>query len=167
MALAHDLLAQAEQLANLDPGKPKQANLRRAISSAYYALFHLLAAECVRRVQPASPAGVGARIARTLAHTEMKEVCGNVIKSAPGPIFLELQPGGFSDAIRIVAEAFLELQNARHTADYDLAATYTRTHVAEFTKQAADAFEKWQSVRDSEEATVFIYALLFARRWAK
>ena len=45
MSLHADLLDQAEQLAQLDPRRPKQANLRRAISSAYYALFHLLAWE--------------------------------------------------------------------------------------------------------------------------
>ncbi len=43
MSLHADLLDQAEQLAHLDPRRRKQANLRRAISSAYYALFHLLA----------------------------------------------------------------------------------------------------------------------------
>lgn len=32
-----DLIDQARVLATLDVGKPKQANLRRAISSAYYA----------------------------------------------------------------------------------------------------------------------------------
>ena len=42
MSLHADLLEQAEQLAQLDPRRPKQANLRRAVSSAYYALFHLL-----------------------------------------------------------------------------------------------------------------------------
>src|SRR5208337_2257920 len=45
MSLHAELLDQAEQLAQLDPRRPKQANLRRAVSSAYYALFHLLAWE--------------------------------------------------------------------------------------------------------------------------
>ena len=34
-----DLFSQAETLAKLDAKKPKQANLRRAVSSAYYAVF--------------------------------------------------------------------------------------------------------------------------------
>ena len=37
MSLHADLLAQAEHLAQLESGRPKQASLRRAISSAYYA----------------------------------------------------------------------------------------------------------------------------------
>ncbi len=36
MSLHADLLDQAEQLPQLDPRRPKQANLRRAISSAYF-----------------------------------------------------------------------------------------------------------------------------------
>jgi hypothetical protein len=40
-----DLLEQAVTLATLDVRKPKQANLRRAVSSVYYAVFHLLVDE--------------------------------------------------------------------------------------------------------------------------
>ncbi|HQZ68834.1 MAG TPA: hypothetical protein PLY87_27290 [Planctomycetaceae bacterium] len=41
-----DLLQQAESLARLDQrGAPRQANLRRAVSSTYYALFHFLVDE--------------------------------------------------------------------------------------------------------------------------
>ena len=40
---AHDLIATARSLTGLDPRKPTQANLRRAVSTAYYAVFHLLA----------------------------------------------------------------------------------------------------------------------------
>jgi len=39
MSLHADLLDQAEHLAQLDQRRPKQASLRRAVSSAYYALF--------------------------------------------------------------------------------------------------------------------------------
>ena len=39
--MTDDLLTQARQLALIDVGKPKQTNLRRAISAVYYAVFHL------------------------------------------------------------------------------------------------------------------------------
>jgi len=45
MSLAKDLLDQANRLARSEKSKPKQASLRRAVSTAYYALFHLLIAE--------------------------------------------------------------------------------------------------------------------------
>jgi hypothetical protein len=42
MGLAQDLLQQAEHLATYEGSSPSQASLRRAVSTAYYALFHLL-----------------------------------------------------------------------------------------------------------------------------
>jgi hypothetical protein len=38
MSFADDLLEQAYHLANRESKKPKQASLRRAVSTAYYAL---------------------------------------------------------------------------------------------------------------------------------
>src|SRR5712692_10126463 len=46
MAFPDDLLELAQHLADLHPTqKPHQASLRRAVSTAYYALFHLLISE--------------------------------------------------------------------------------------------------------------------------
>ena len=48
--LHDDLLEQSRALLDLDRTKPKQASLRRAISTAYYALFHLLIHEATSRM---------------------------------------------------------------------------------------------------------------------
>ena len=45
MAFAEDLLDQAFLLLNKETKNPKQASLRRAVSTAYYAVFHLLVQE--------------------------------------------------------------------------------------------------------------------------
>src|SRR4051794_37786887 len=71
MSLHDDLLIQAEQLAQLDSRRPKQANLRRAVSSAYYSLFHLLTAEASALY--AEEPGLASRINQTLDHGEMKK----------------------------------------------------------------------------------------------
>jgi hypothetical protein len=47
MGFADDLLEQAYHLLNKDGDDPKEASLRRAVSTAYYALFHLLIDEAV------------------------------------------------------------------------------------------------------------------------
>ena len=39
------LILQARMLAGSDPRRPKQATLRRAISTAYYGIFHFLIEE--------------------------------------------------------------------------------------------------------------------------
>ena len=49
MSLHENLLVHAEALVTMDRTKPRQANLRRAVSAAYYALFHLLIHEAVLR----------------------------------------------------------------------------------------------------------------------
>ncbi len=48
MAFADDLLEQAYHLANKEE-PPLQASLRRAVSTAYYALFHLLIDEVLSK----------------------------------------------------------------------------------------------------------------------
>jgi hypothetical protein len=45
MAYHNDLLEQAIDLIHYKPSDPNQAALRRAVSTAYYALFHLLISE--------------------------------------------------------------------------------------------------------------------------
>jgi hypothetical protein len=47
MAYHDDLLDQALHLVHKERRNPKQASLRRAVSTAYYALFHLLMNEAV------------------------------------------------------------------------------------------------------------------------
>ena len=47
MPFPDDLLEQAYDLAQKELISPKQASLRRAVSTAYYALFHLLIDEAV------------------------------------------------------------------------------------------------------------------------
>ena len=40
---SRDLILTARGLTELSPRRPNQANLRRAVSTAYYAVFHCLA----------------------------------------------------------------------------------------------------------------------------
>lgn len=167
MPLANDLLIQARMLATLEPTKPKQASLRRAVSTAYYALFHLLTAACIQRFAPTVPVSLGPRIARALSHAEMKDVCVSVSKGNSGPVLQVLVPASFSVEIRNVAKAFVDLQEARHFADYDLSAFHNRLDSVEFINQAERAFADWNRIRASDEAAVFLSALLFAKRWGR
>src|SRR5579863_6321021 len=72
MPFPNDLLEQARHLANREPKRPKQASLRRAVSTAYYAIFHLLSMEMAKNwKRPAERFTV----ARMLDHTPMVKVC--------------------------------------------------------------------------------------------
>lgn len=75
MAFHDDLLQQAHHLARLDRRRPKQASLRRAVSAAYYALFHHLIAEAVAywRIEEQRHT-----LARVFEHGKMKNACINL-----------------------------------------------------------------------------------------
>jgi len=72
MSFADDLLQQAQHLANKERRYPRQASLRRAVSTAYYALFHLLIDDAVSTWEVARQRGA---LARTFEHGKMKRVC--------------------------------------------------------------------------------------------
>jgi hypothetical protein len=75
MALHHDLLDQAAHLARKEPKRPKQASLRRAVSAAYYGLFHLLVDAAVKQfVRGQNPWDLQNVLRRAFDHSEMKSM---------------------------------------------------------------------------------------------
>ncbi len=85
MALHDDLLAQADHLAHVDKKKPKQANLRRAVSAAYYALFHLLIDEssCFL-VAGKQREALRHQLARSFDHGHMKKTAQAFVQPGAG-----------------------------------------------------------------------------------
>jgi len=73
MGLPEDLLEQAQFLAQREQRRPRQASLRRAVSTSYYAVFHLLSASSASQASPAVPVGLSDRVQRSLEHGSMKE----------------------------------------------------------------------------------------------
>ncbi len=161
MRLANDYLEQARHLARLDRTRPKQANLRRAVSVAYYALFHLLCDEAasvlVRGLRDKSD--LKARTARTLDHGTMARVCRVFAAGALPSGLVFLQP--IDADLRFVADRFVRAQEERHNADYDLNIVFDRTDTLNFIDQVEDAFDAYNRVRQSDAATYFLFALFF------
>ena len=83
MSLASDLLVQARVLCLIDSKKPKQANLRRAVSTAYYALFHLLIDDALNVLSPTAPQGLAHVMRRAFNHADMKAACKGFGSSNP------------------------------------------------------------------------------------
>lgn len=74
MSLHDDLKKQAWHLATREPKRPRQASLRRAISSAYYALFHLLIEDSGRfLLSGTNRKHMRETLARAFAHADMKK----------------------------------------------------------------------------------------------
>ena len=78
MAYPDDLLEQERHLAKREPKRPRQARLRRAISSAYYALFHLLIAETVKNWKRPQERY---SLARMFDHAAMGKTCTKACRS--------------------------------------------------------------------------------------
>ena len=147
----------------MEEDAPEQASLRRAVSTAYYAAFHLLLQDASWRMSSQSSL-LASQIARAFSHGEMRQVC-RAIQKGTGSFALE--PVQSSDALRSVAYDFLFLQEERHRADYDPGALYSSAEAGECVGRVEALFQTWSRIRDSEEANVFCAALLLGTRWAK
>lgn len=163
MSLQDDLLVQARHLATCDRrGRPKQANLRRAVSAAYYALFHLLVSDASGRlVRGADRLQLRYCLERAFSHANMKDVAQSFSNERVSP---KLSPGLNNSSIQTelmrVAEAFVDLQQARHEADYNTARNLTKDETIDYIIQAQQAFDDWEKVRKSLQADVFLVGCL-------
>jgi uncharacterized protein (UPF0332 family) len=167
MAFPRDLLEQARFLVRREARKPKQASLRRAVSTAYYAVFHLLAVEAASQASPLAPAGLRSRVQRALEHTKMKGAAAGFVSNNPSRVIQPLIPQPISAALISVASNFTNLQDERHKADYDLSIPFDRARAQDAVARAEQVFAEWDAIRDTDEARVFLAALVFHERWNK
>ena len=96
-----DLLTIARELARREVGRPRSVSLRRAVSSAYYALFHALCAVCAASLVGAKPWRHYTPVYRSLEHRKTLDGLK-----------------GSGSRLMAVAGAFKNLQDKRHEADY-------------------------------------------------
>ena len=153
MPFPDDLLEQAYDLAHKEPTDPKQASLRRAVSTAYYDLFHLLIDEAVSKWAVERQRSI---LARTFEHGKMKAICDDVLKTVKsgGPVLPELNT---------VAHNFIQLQQHRHVADYDNSKQWSRTDVVNVLALATDAFTAWRAIRTQDAAQDYLLQLFLPR----
>jgi hypothetical protein len=161
------LLDQADGLiAPPRSGAPRQVNLRRAISNAYYSVFHAIAAEAadifIGRMQRQSP--MYELVYRSIDHKSLRKLSEDVKKPTMPERYSKYVPtGGLGPDLVAVATAIAELQEKRHRADYDplfrvqmsdalLAVETSRTALARFRRA------------NRNNRKVFLSLLVFAPR---
>lgn len=155
MTFAYDLLEQALHLADRDQPHPNQASLRRAVSTAYYALFHLLIDEAVSNWGVMRQRAV---LARTFDHGKMRAVCDGCVKA----FYSAGQPAS-GVSLKNVADAFGQLQQHRHTADYDNSVVWSSADAMGAIDLAIDAFGDWRSIREQPAAQDFLLQLFLPK----
>lgn len=159
MGLAQDLLQQAEHLATWEGPNPSQASLRRAVSTAYYALFHLLIEQASLRWQGSSEAKTG--LERGFVHGLMKNVSLQFGKAT----WQDWHGGqqAVPQALQNVAQAFVYLQDERQTADYNNHERWSPAEVQQALHTARSAFQDWDSIRNDPMAGNYLLAMLLPK----
>jgi hypothetical protein len=153
MALAEDLLKQAFLLLNKESRNPRQASLRRAVSTAYYALFHLLIQEASANW---SHKDTRDYLARAFEHRTMNQACKWAENNDyPASVSPQIVAG-----LRSVARAFRELQHQRHLADYSNVTKWDRIEASAKVNQCKTAFSDWKSIRNEHVAQRYLVSLL-------
>jgi uncharacterized protein (UPF0332 family) len=148
VSLASDLLTTAGQLAQLHQRRPRQADLRRAVSTAYYALFHGLAETAADRLVGATPpARRSLAWSRVLNHTSAKKAW--------------VRAEQFSDSadLLLFTSTFPELQDLRHQADYDPNVRFQHNFVVTRIDEASQALAALQSVPRAQQVDFVTLAL--------
>lgn len=157
----HDLIRIARQLASGavggNRGRPRQTELRRAISAAYYALFHTLALSCANALAGSSRANrsrpTWRQTYRALEHGHARNQCLN--QSAMRSFPAEVQDFG---------QLFARMQNRRHSADYDPYARFSRTNVMRLIDATGEAMIRFESTAAADRRSFAIHVLLRSRR---
>lgn len=161
------LLDQADRL--LRPqggGAPRQADLRRAISNAYYAVFHAVvteaADELVGKAYRTSPRYALAY--RSIDHRSLRELCGDIRKLTLPAKYSAYSPrGGFGPDLVALANAVVDLQEKRHLADYD---PLYRVNISDAVLAVATARSALQrfSAANRSSRKMFVSLLAFSPR---
>lgn len=112
--------------------------LRRSVSSSYYAVFHALArmsADCLVGPAPAKRSNKAwTEVYRGLQHGWCKEACKEAAKV------------DFPTGLQKFSHALIQLQEARHRADYDPSAQFTKDEASSMLETARIAIEELKTV---------------------
>lgn len=133
------LLDAAELLApsSAGRGRPPYTAHRRAVSTAYYAVFHAITDRVADKVFAEADTEFQRRVRRWINHGDVRNVArwisqlqGRISGSPPPHIKALLDPQGgpthIDAATAAIADGFLELNDKREQADYDHEAVFTR-----------------------------------------
>ena len=160
MDLIDDFFSHAVRLAAPEkPSDTEQIDFRRAVSAAYYAVFHLLT------MTAAESWTVGRerhRLARLFEHGRLKTAS----LALPGKLRERLGDNASpddqktADTLGAIAKDFVALQQDRNSADYDNSRTWSYTEVENVIVRAHDLYLGWITVRKTPLAESYLLDML-------
>ena len=165
MAFSDDLLSQAAHLAARGPGRPRQADLRRAVSAAYYAMFHEISDRAVRSILRGADARgrIGSRVRRAVSHASVLKACKWMVGTTPDVVksMLPHDSGDIPSALRLICRYTISLQGERHRADYDFSAPFTRSAADASVAFTQLVLSDFRGLPDDPAMQVFLLGCLF------
>ena len=159
MAYHDDLLDQAGELIHKSEPNSTQAGFRRAVSTAYYALFHLLISETALNWSRDSSRGA---FGRMFDHGLMRKASQRILDRRLFP-FAGEDPALVNN-LKTVAQMFVQLQDKRHIADYHNGIRWTHTESLKEVTKVRKAFLIWASIRNENIAQEYLVSLLIKPR---
>ena len=147
-----DLVEAARSMTESGPGRPTQARLRRAVSTAYYAMFHCLAGCAANLIIGRTRKPAWHQTYRALEHGKARNACED-----KGPM------AAFPQEVRHFAKTFVILQKARQQADYALDGRYDKLTVLGAIDMAERAIVRFEQA-DAQHRRTFVAHVLFKRR---
>ena len=138
-------------------GRPQQTHLRKAISAAYYAMFHSLANSNADTLVGSAPS-----IQNSTEWTRTQRALNH---GAARTQMVKNEMAAFDPAIQDFGNTFLSLQPNRHEADYNPnpPAPFKRSEITRHIQRAREAIEKFQLVSTQERRRFATY-ILFGQR---
>ena len=165
--LSADLLLHAATLLSQRNPVLEQVIARRAVSAAYYSLFHRLTGDAVSLLAPHVSIVTNHRIHRWFDHGEIKRICARFTPETLDQPLRSLIGNSPSPDLQFVARTFVLLQEARHRADYDLSFEPRGNEIWLFLERASKAIQAWERLSKTAEANIFILSLLLWKNWEK
>jgi hypothetical protein len=160
------LFEQAGRLIIIQAGPPRQVDIRRAISAAYYAAFHATITAAVDQFigttnRDTSRYGL---VYRSVSHSWLRDLCREVQKPTPSNKFKPYAPSnGFGPNISPFAAAVAELQEKRHAADYDVMIRMNKSDAVLAISTAKAALRRFNRANKARRLA-FLSVLLFPPR---
>jgi hypothetical protein len=132
--------------------QPRETDLRRAMSAAYYAVFHAIASAAADSIVPANKRATEqyARVYRSINHGALRKLCERV----------RGKNSDFGNDIREFAAAVPDLQEKRHSADYDPLFKAIRSDTTLTIAAAQSAISQFENA-PAEERARFLSLRLF------
>jgi len=159
------LLNQSKALVSSGAGRPIENDLRRAVSSAYYAVFHETTLCCARHILGACELRTSPchQLRRKYPHGTISEVCVEITTGQQDRVPVEFRPLLCSSSdVMDYSDGFPDLMKARHNADYDHAFSFKKEAVQLQIAHAENLLGILRRISGTQAGKCLFYAISIA-----